>query len=512
MRRIEGRQDRVPGSRRRSVETAKSVRPPIIVEAPSSPAPAKPTQSWLLRLRDAAGSTRQRRWHHDQAIVDGEAAGTTQLAAVLEAIAKDTPGEAARLAHSFDHEIQEARKIYLRTISEEDERLARQNQAVADNNKIVHQKITDSHRNYSNIRDVVAKRLAGVGDEVVVRQMAAADILAQGGTGFSPDRLTDDAVLMCSAPSVAEAGEALNLPPGEIGVATLHPVLWHGLSATVGSVLGIGLAVGSHLIYSDQLARHWEVTLGAAACGIGIAIAAKAAVSRAAALAGALHFSGHVREARIAAWVLGGVVAGMMAIDASVLKVGLLTGLDADAISASMLSHTAVQPPDTGLAYTLVGLSVSAGYLLAAAYEGFTSGMRAAIGQATEAFSAERLAAMEAARRSDPAVRRGLAALGKVRLLEAHKAEVRAALGELDARHQEATERLETSRLTPQDRPDSYGTLRIHEAREEFLGPLIDFRHDLRVALAAAEPGRGWGWVIRIFGRTIVIRSRKRRG
>jgi len=479
-----------------------------------------PAYSWYLHQRDAGGNTKPRVWHHEQALVDDQTTSSTQLADVLEVIATQLPGEASRLAHSFDHEIQESRRSYLETIREEAARLEATNEAIAQHNADIDQKTKECDRDYSETAGKLAATLGEVRSELLQREVNASELLGQGGASFNPDDLSDETALLSIRPSEEAAAHACHLPPGDVGISPIHPVIWHGVSVTVGSALGVGLAVTSHMLYADQLASHWPVTVGAAVCGTGVAIAAKAAVSRAGALVGAFHFSERIMEARVAGILLGGVTVALLAIDAGVLQTGLLASLDADALTASALSHSTVQAQTGGLAFTLVGLSVSGGYLLAACYDGFLSGMKAAVQQTAIAYAEGRELASEMARRADPLVKRSLGALGKVRVLRAHQATLEAELAAATEQHQTEEANLETRRLPLLDRPDETGILRVQEAREGFLGVLMDFRQELRAALVAVEtPSRRWasvrrsnkpGWLVRMF-RWMAGRSKAKR-
>jgi hypothetical protein len=469
-----------------------------------------PVQNWLLRLRDAAGNTQPRTWHHDPAPVDGLPVEATELAETLAVIGTERPGEAARLAHSFDHEIFEARRAYSNTIREERGRIEQYNRDVASHNAEIDQMIADRHRHHSDSRGHLTSDLTEATKALLERELAAADLTAQAGVGFSPDDLSDTTVTGTTAVSDAEATVACGLPPPDTGVFAVPTLGWVGLSALVGAPLGIGLAVTAGLLYADQVTSEPVLSAAAVLCGTAIALCSKAAVGRIASLLGAFHFSGRSRESRAAAIILGGVLIGILTIDVSVLRAGLLAAHDASALLTASLSHRAAQPVQHGWSEMVVGLSLTTGFLLAAAAEGFSSGMAAAIRQAATTFSTGRQSAANAARRADPLVRRALAAVGKARVLRRRKTELTGELAALDAAHDADIEQFQASRRTLRDRPDAEGTLRLREAWENFVGPLLDFRHDLKVALTSAEPGTGKGWVVRIFRWCVVVRPRKR--
>lgn len=446
----------------------------------------------MARPRDEKGVATAVRPVSEPVLMDPKPLAETPLAPTVAGIRARRPDLAHALEDEHDRRVVHAIREIDRVRDEEDRLLPERVGRAEAQNRAVDEAQDGIRAELAAARGPLQERLEGREEELAqAHGVAAKDFSAAKGTYDS--RAPSEAGLPFprELPEDVVAAE-LRLPwPLAEHVFRLPAWLHWTLTALVGLIVGVNLALATHVLEADSLFRHPIEVLISWAAGAGLVeLAWRALLAVWYNVGHRLHLEEPRRRFWAALLVAAAVTGAMMGADVETIQHGLLVHAASQAELANLAyrgNAAAAFVVTDAAALWFVSLIITLGYLTFAASQGFAEGQNASVRNRIRHYQKFDLLQKEAAFREQPAVRAARAALSDVILRQGRRDGVQERIAEVSRPFSERLSCWEAQRLPGEAELLLRKAQRIQDARQDALKAQADFYDQLHRVMEACR-------------------------
>lgn len=448
-----------------------------------------------VRNRDRSGNRLPWSFAFSIPTIEDRPLAETPLAEAVALIKQQMPIRADHLHHFYDEKLRPAYRRVIAVRDEEEARLAAYNAQA----QRIEARIDAEQEALRGKRDMaVAKdrdNLVALDAPLSEAHREAAEKAARAGGAYDPENPSEACVLRHERRPLEAIAADLSLPWTPADKKSLMPALasWF-TTLLIGVMIGLSIGVMARMLPADNIGGKPVLAALFALIGFAAALAGKWAVKHCAREAGQRYWLG-LPWTNWAPWTAFTFLVGgaLIVIDSFVEQEGLLAGVRLQNMAAALSGTTAGQHGTNEMVYFLAAVILTLGYVITSAWEGYLVGRYDACLNRVRARQETEFHAADDARRIEVPVQETFTAVGRVRDLLRHKAQLMARIAEAVAPWEERIARAEAKRLTERAALSEEARLRVQDALDGLHGAQGTFDQMFDEALSECElPSSFW--------------------